>query len=92
MNLKKARENLIKIKKRPKNKAFPIMCANLSGEQVCKTIEKIQEKFHNIDGVLEGEVSYGQASTIVYCTSDEIKIIRQGPICIEEMNRVQNSR
>ena len=62
--------------------------ANLSGEPVCKSIEEIQEKFHNIDGILEGKVSYGQASTIVDCTSDEIKIIREGPISLEEILRV----
>ena len=59
--------------------------ANISGEPVCKSIEEIQEKFHNIDGILEGKVSYGQASTIVDCTSDEIKIIREGPISLEEI-------
>ncbi len=62
--------------------------ANLSGEPVCKSIEEIQEKFHNIDGILEGKVSYGQASTIVDCTSREIKIIREGPISLEEILRV----
>ena len=159
INSKGARENLIEIKNRPKNKAFPIMCnsleqiksiakvdekiekiinafmpgpitlvllkgekvpnyinkdsneigirmatskpleeliekvgspifmtsANLSGEPVCKSIEEIKEKFHNIDGILEGKVAYGQASTIVDCTSDEIKIIREGPILLEEI-------
>ncbi len=59
--------------------------ANISGEPVCKSIEEIQEKFHSIDGILEGEVAYGQASTIVDCTSLEIKIIREGPISLEEI-------
>ncbi len=158
----KAKENLIKIKNRPENNAFPVMCANLkqiksiakvdeksekiinafmpgpitillekrivipeyvnnglrliavrmatsktledliekvgspifmtsanlSGEPVCKSIEEIQEKFQNLDGVLEGKVSFGQASTIVDCTSDEINIIRQGPIFIEEIKKI----
>lgn len=161
MNSEKARENLIKTKNRPENKAFPIMCnsieqiksvarvdertkkiieafmpgpitvllekrkeipeyvnnglrliairmatsktleelikkvgspifmtsANLSGEPVCKTISEIENVFPNIDGILEGEVSYGQASTIVDCTSDEIKIIREGPISLEEIKK-----
>ena len=162
MNSKKARENLIEIKNRPENKAFPIMCnnieqiksiakvdektekiinsfmpgpitlillksenipsfinegstevgirmatskplvelikkvespifmtsANISGEPVCKTIKEIENVFPNIDGILEGNVSYGQASTIVDCTTDEIKIIREGPISLEEILKV----
>jgi len=162
MNSKKARENLIEIKNRPENKAFPIMCnnieqiksiakvdektekiinsfmpgpitlillksenipsfinegstevgirmatskpleelikkvespifmtsANISGEPVCKTIKEIENVFPNIDGILEGEISYGQASTIIDCTTDEIKIIREGPILLEEILKV----
>ena len=165
MNSKKARENLIEIKNRPENKAFPIMCnsieqiksiakmdekiekiikafmpgpitivllkgenvpnfinegsneigvrmatskpleeliekvgspifmtsANISGEPVCKTTKEIENVFPNIDGILEGEVSYGQASTIVDCTTDEIKIIRQGPIAFEEIEKILDS-
>ena len=62
--------------------------ANISGEPVCKSIEEIQEIFDNIDGILEGKVAYGQASTIVDCTSREIKIIREGPITLEEILKV----
>lgn len=62
--------------------------ANLSGEPVCKSIEEIEKIFPNIDGILEGEVSYGQASTIVDCTSDEIKIIREGPITLQQIKNV----
>ena len=165
MNSKKARENLIEIKNRPENKAFPIMCnnieqiksiakvdektekiinsfmpgpitlillksenipsfinegstevgirmatskpleelikkvespifmtsANISGEPVCKTIKEIENVFPNIDGILEGEISYGQASTIIDCTTDEIKIIRQGPIAFEEIEKILDS-
>ena len=159
MNSKKARENLIEIKNRPENKAFPIMCnsidqiksiakideriekiinafmpgpitlvllkgekvpsfinegsneigvrmatskaleeviekvgspifmtsANISGNPVCQTIEEIKKTFPNIDGIMDGKVSYGQASTIVDCTTDEIKIIREGPIELEDI-------
>lgn len=159
MNSIKARENLIELKKRPNNKAFPIMCnsieqiksiakvderiekiinafmpgpitillekkkeipkyvnnglrliavrmttskaleeliekvgspifmtsANISGNPVCKTIEEIEKIFPNIDGIMLGDVSYGQASTIVDCTSREIKIIREGPITLKDI-------
>ncbi len=162
MNSEKARENLIELKNRPENKAFPIMCnsieqiksiakvdtrikkiienfmpgpitlvllkgenvpsfvnegsneigirmatsktleeliekvgnpifmtsANLSGEPVCKTIKEIEKVFPNIDGIVEGKVEYGQASTIVDCTSDEVKILREGPIKLEDIKKI----
>ena len=162
MNSKKARENLIRIKNRPQNKNFPIMCANLeqikeiaqvsekaekiiqsfmpgpitliflktakvpefvnkgsneigirmatskaleelilklgepiymtsanlSGKPVCKSQNEIKNTLPMIEGILDGKVSYEQASTIVDCTSDEIKIIRQGPISIEQIKNL----
>ena len=59
--------------------------ANISGEPTCQTIEEVEKTFPNLDGILEGEVPKGQASTIVDCTSNEIKIIRQGPISLEQI-------
>ena len=64
--------------------------ANLSGKPVCQTIEEIEKTFPNIDGIMDGKVSYGQASTIVDCTTDEIKIIREGPIALEKIEKVIN--
>ena len=62
--------------------------ANKSGETECKTIEEIEEKLPEIDGILEGTVSIGQASTIVDCTSNEFKIIREGPIKLKEIEKI----
>ena len=62
--------------------------ANLSGQEVCKTLDEIEEVFPNIDGIVEGDVSFGQASTIVDCTSDEIVIQREGPISKERIMEV----
>ena len=45
MNSKKARENLIEIKNRPENKAFPIMCNSI--DQI-KSIAKIDERIEKI--------------------------------------------
>lgn len=59
--------------------------ANISGEKTCATLEEIEEKFPNLDGILEGEVSFGQASTIIDCISEEIKIQREGPISMEKV-------
>lgn len=59
--------------------------ANISGEPTCQTIEEVEKTFPNLDGILEGEIPKGQASTIVDCTSNEIKILRQGPISLEQI-------
>lgn len=165
MNSKKARENLIKIKNRPENKNFPIMCANLeqikkiaqvsektekiiksfmpgpitlilqknasvpefvnknsneigirmatskaleklilkigepifmtsanlSGKPVCKSPNEIKNTLPMIDGILEGKVMYEQSSTILDCTTDEIIIIRQGPISMDQIKKFNKS-
>ena len=64
--------------------------ANKSGEEVCKTLEDIEKNCPDLDGMLEGEVSFGQASTIVDCTSNEIKILRKGPISEDEIIKALN--
>lgn len=64
--------------------------ANLSGEDSCNSLDEIEKKLPNLDGMLEGDVSLGQASTIVDCTNDEIKIQRVGPISLEQILEVLN--
>lgn len=54
--------------------------ANRSGEPTCTNLDEIEKACPTIDGMMEGEVSFGEASTIVDCTTDEIKILREGPI------------
>lgn len=159
MNSKKAYEKLIKVKNRPSNKAFPVMCAdeeqikeiaivderaekiikkfmpgpitlilykksnqpeyinngketiavrmatskvleklirktesplfmssaNRSGAPTCATIDEIAKKCPSLDGIMKGKVKFGQGSTIVDCTLEQIKIIRQGPITEEQI-------
>lgn len=62
--------------------------ANISGEPVCNTIDEIEEKLPTLDGILEGDVSFGQASTIVDCTNNIVKIQRTGPISLEQITEV----
>ena len=62
--------------------------ANKSGEKVCKTAEEIEKKLPEIDAILEGAVYFGQASTIVDYTSNEFKILREGPIKLEEIEKI----
>lgn len=159
INSKKAYEKLIKVKNRPFNKAFPVMCAdeeqikeiaivdertekiikkfmpgpitlilykkanqpeyinngketiavrmatskvleelirktesplfmssaNQSGENTCQTIEEIEKKCPSLDGIMEGKITFRQESTIVDCTTEKIRIIRQGPITEEQI-------
>lgn len=61
--------------------------ANISGESTCQNVEEIEKAFPTIDGILEGEIPKGQASTIVDCTSEEIKILREGPISLEQIKQ-----
>ena len=59
--------------------------ANKSGEPVCKSLEEIEKCCPKLDGIMEGKVSFGQSSTIVDCTSEKIKILREGPISEKEI-------
>ena len=66
--------------------------ANISGQDPCNSLDDIIKSFPDLDGVLEGSVSYGQSSTIVDCTSEEIKIQREGPISFKEINEALKKR
>lgn len=59
--------------------------ANQSGEATCTNLDEIEKVCPTLDGMMEGSVSFGKASTIVDCTSEEIKILREGPISLEEI-------
>ena len=61
--------------------------ANQSGEPTCNSLEEIEKACPTLDGMMEGNVCFGQGSTIVDCTSNEIVILRSGPISIEEIKR-----
>lgn len=65
--------------------------ANHSGNEVCNSLEEIEKEFPDLDGILEGDVSFGEASTIVDCTRDDIRIQRQGPISEEQIMEVLKS-
>ena len=60
--------------------------ANKSGNPVCKSLDEIEEKLPSLDGIIEGNVSLDQASTIIDCTSNKYKIEREGPILLENIN------
>lgn len=59
--------------------------ANQSGEKECANLDEIEKNCPLLDGMMEGTVTFGEGSTIVDCTSEEIKILRNGPISINEI-------
>ncbi len=64
--------------------------ANKSGEPTCRNLDEIERSCPTLDGMLEGNVSFGQSSTIVDCSLNEIKILRLGPISMEQILAILN--
>ena len=62
--------------------------ANQSGEPVCTSLDEIEKSCPTLDGMMEGYVSFGEASTIIDCTGKELKILRQGPVTMEQIEKV----
>lgn len=59
--------------------------ANQSGEPTCTNLDEIEKLCPNLDGMMEGNVLFSKESTIIDCTLEEIKILRSGPISIEQI-------
>lgn len=59
--------------------------ANKSGESTCENLEEIERECSLLDGMLEGNVLLSKASTIVDCTTNEIRILRDGPISLHQI-------
>lgn len=66
--------------------------ANQSGEPACTSLDEIEKACPTLGGMMEGEVSFGKGSTIVDCTSDTIKILREGPISLEQILEALNNQ
>ena len=64
--------------------------ANKSGMEVCKNLDDIEKMCPTLDGMVEGDVSFGEASTIVDCTGYNIVIQRSGPISEEQVMEALN--
>lgn len=82
MATSKALKDLIKKTESP----IFMSSANLSGKTACTSLDEIEKSGLVLDGIMEGTVKFGKASTIVDCTKKEIKILRLGPITIEQIN------
>lgn len=65
--------------------------ANRSGEKPALTSEEVKDIFGNeLDYIITGKSISSIPSTIADLTKNEIKIIRQGPITMEQINAVIN--
>lgn len=62
--------------------------ANQSGQPVCENLDEIEKQCPLLDAMVEGEVSLGEASTIIDCTKEDITILRQGPIKLEDIHKI----
>ena len=84
MATSKALEELI----RKINSPIFMSSENQSGEPTCTNLDEIEKACPLLDGMMEGSVSFGRASTIIDCTSEEIIILRSGPISMEQIKEV----
>ena len=67
--------------------------ANKSNQPECATLDEIEKTFPTLDAMLDGNVTFGQASTIIDCTKyGTIKVLRSGPISIEQINQVLSNK
>ena len=64
--------------------------ANQSGKSTCTSLGEIEKNCPLLDGMMEGNVIFSEGSTIIDCTSKEIQILREGPITIEQINKIIN--
>lgn len=64
--------------------------ANQSGEKTSESLEEIEKNCPKINGILEGKIKLGVGSTIIDCTFEKIKVLREGPIKLEEINNIIN--
>ena len=62
--------------------------ANQSGEEVCTNLDEIEKHCPLLEGMMEGNVSFGEASTIIDCTKEDIQILRQGPVTMDQIQKV----
>lgn len=65
--------------------------ANQSGEPACTSLDEIEKACPTLSGMMEGEVFFGKGSTIVDCTSSTIKVLREGPISLDQILEAINS-
>ena len=73
---------LLKIVKKP----LLVPSANKADQKPALTAKEVRDIFQNeVNVIIEGDISGGFPSTIIDLTKDTIKVVRPGPISIEEI-------
>ena len=68
-------------------KPLLVPSANKADQKPALSMEEVKNIFKDeIAFIIPGEISSGEPSTIIDLTGDEIKLIRKGPISLEELN------
>lgn len=62
--------------------------ANRSGEKTCETPEEIELACPDLDGIMNGIPKFREASTIIDCSQEQVKILRNGPVSEEQLLEV----
>ncbi|MCI6271436.1 MAG: threonylcarbamoyl-AMP synthase [Erysipelotrichaceae bacterium] len=71
------------------NEPIYLTSANLSNYPTCNSPDEIV-MYNLADVIVNGETKEGIASTIVDLTGDDIKILRQGPISLDDILNKEN--
>ena len=67
------------------NTPLLVTSANQSGAKTALTSDDVLEQLPDIDGLVLGKCRALQDSTIVDCTQEKLKILRPGPITLEQL-------
>lgn len=65
---------------------------NKSEEPECTNLDDIEKICPLLDGMLDGDIVFGEASTIVDCSLEELRILRIDPISKEQITKVINMK
>ena len=72
-------------------KPLLVPSANKADQKPALSADEVKAIFKDeIEVIIPGEISSGEPSTIIDLTGDEIKLIRKGPIPLEELNQLIN--
>ena len=69
------------------NTPLCVSSANVSGKPAALSLKEVKENLPNIDAAVKGVCKEMQASTIVDCTQEELRILREGPIPLNQLTK-----